>query len=103
VQEAKENLIRKIVEAVIDVASRIIALEEFRRPDSYAEYFEVLQEEGVITENLSKSLIEMAQFRNLMIHQYHKIKLEELDSIIDDDLEDIQEFISQLINLGKEE
>ena len=97
VHEAKENLLRKIVEAVIDIASRIIALEEFRRPDTYSEYFEVLQEEDVVSEDLSKSLVEMAQFRNLMIHQYHKIKLEELNSIIDDDLGDIQNFISQLI------
>ena len=97
VQEAKENLLRKIVEAVIDIASRIIALEEFRRPDTYAEYFEVLQEEGIIDVDLSKSLMEMTQFRNLMIHQYHKIELEELNSIIDHDLEDIQDFISQLV------
>lgn len=97
IREAKENLLRKTVEAVIDIASRMIALESFRRPDTYAEYFTVLEEKDIITEDLSKSLGEMARFRNLMIHQYHKIELEELDSIIDEDLEDIQKFIPQIL------
>jgi len=103
VREAKENLLRKIVEGVIDIASRLIALNGFRRPDTYAEYFKVLKEKGVITEDLSESLGEMAQFRNLMIHQYHRIQLEELDSIIEEDLKDIQEFVSHVIKYQKKE
>ncbi len=96
VREAKENLLRKIVEAVIDIASRLIALNSFRRPETYAEYFKVLEEKDVITSDLSKSLKEMAQFRNLLVHQYNKIKLEELNSIIETDLEDVKLFISQI-------
>ncbi len=103
VREAKENLLRKIVEGVIDIASRLIALNGFRRPDTYAEYFKVLKEKGVITEDLSESLGEMAQFRNLMIPQYHRIQLEELDSIIEEDLKDIQEFVSHVIKYQKKE
>lgn len=103
VREAKENLLRKIVEGVIDIASRLIALNEFRRPDTYAQYFRVLEEKGVITEDLSKSLGEMAQFRNLMIHQYHRVELEELDSIIEEDLGDIQKFVSQIAEYEENE
>ncbi|MEF8874014.1 MAG: HepT-like ribonuclease domain-containing protein [Candidatus Thermoplasmatota archaeon] len=95
-REAKENLLRKIVEAVIDIASRIIAVNGFKRPETYAEYFDLLNEKNIITEDLSKSLVEMAQFRNLITHQYHRIDVEELDSIIEEDLEDISKFISQV-------
>ncbi len=95
-REAKENLLRKIVEAVIDIASRIIAVNGFKRPETYAEYFDLLHEKNIITEDLCKSLVEMAQFRNLITHQYHRIDVEELDSIIEEDLEDISKFISQV-------
>jgi len=96
VREAKENLIRKSVEAVIDIASRLIALNELRRPDTYADYFQVLKDEGFISETLAANLKEMARFRNLITHQYHTIELKELNTIIDEDLEDIYQFIKSI-------
>lgn len=89
-------MLRKIVEAVIDIASRLISLNEFSRPDTYSEYFEILQENGVISQDLAINLKEMARFRNLVVHQYHKIKLEEINTIIDEDLEDISQFIESV-------
>jgi len=103
VREAKENLLRKVSEAVIDIASRIIALQSFERPDTYADYFEVLEDEEIITTDLSKRLKEMAKFRNLVVHQYHKIEMEELNSIIEEDLEDIEKFVSQVERHGNSE
>lgn len=96
VREAKENLMRKIVQTGIDIASRLISLNKFRRPDSYAEYFEALRENEVISRHLCESLMEMARFRNLITHQYHKIELEELDEIIEEDLDDIKDFIAEV-------
>ncbi len=102
VKEAKENLIRKTVEGVIDIASRLIALEGLERPDAYSKYFKVLEKKGIIQEELAESLAEMARFRNMITHQYHKIDHEQLDSIIEDDIEDIRRFISEVIGYQEE-
>ncbi len=101
VKEAKENLIRKTVEAVIDIASRLIALEGLERPDAYSKYFKVLEKNEIIQEDLAESLAEMAQFRNMITHQYHKIDHEQLDMIIEEDIEDIRRFISMVIEYGE--
>ncbi|MFB6294301.1 MAG: DUF86 domain-containing protein [Candidatus Nanohaloarchaea archaeon] len=94
VQEAKENLLRKIASSAIDIAARLIALNEYRRPDTYAEYFAVLAENDVLSDDLADRLEEMARFRNLVVHQYQTVSEEELDAIIDDDLDDVEAFIA---------
>lgn len=95
-EESEENLVRKIVSAAIDIASRILALEGGGRPETYAEYFDKLEEKEVIDQDQASKLKEMAQFRNLIVHQYHKISREELHQIIEEDLEDVREFIDSV-------
>ena len=95
-EESEENLVRKIVSATIDIASRMIALEGGGRPDTYAEYFSELKNREIIDEELSNKLKEMARFRNLVVHQYHRIEQEQLDKIIENDLDDIQKFLTQV-------
>ncbi|MFB6159087.1 MAG: DUF86 domain-containing protein [Candidatus Nanohalobium sp.] len=92
-EESEENLVRKISSAAIDIASRIISLEGGGRPDTYAEYFRELESRDVIDSDLRKRLEEMARFRNLIVHQYHKIDSEELERIIEEDLDDVREFL----------
>jgi len=95
-EESEENLVRKIVSATIDIASRMIALEGGGRPDTYAEYFSELKNREIIDEELSNKLKEMARFRNLVVHQYHRIEQEQLDEIIENDLDDVQTFLTQV-------
>jgi uncharacterized protein YutE (UPF0331/DUF86 family) len=97
-REAVENCLRKIVSASIDIASRIIAVNGFRRPDNYAEYFEVLEEEQIIDEELSQKLQKMAKFRNVIIHQYHQVSFDQLEEIIENDLNDIEKFLKAVEN-----
>lgn len=95
-EESEENLVRKLASATIDIASRMVALEGGKRPDSYSGYFKELEEKEVIDEQLSKKLQDMARFRNLVVHQYHRISQDEIERIIDEDLHDIKEFIKQV-------
>lgn len=97
-EESEENLVRKIVSAAIDIASRIVALEGGGRPDSYAEYFEKLESIGVMEGGLARDLEEMARFRNLIVHRYHKIKPEELEDIIVNNLDDVKKFAVEVQN-----
>ena len=102
-RESEENLVRKLVSATIYIASRIIALEGGSRPGSYAEYFEELNSRGVIGEDLSDDLVEMARFRNLIVHRYGEIDEEEMEDIIENDLQDIREFVKQVTNYYEED
>lgn len=65
--------------------------------------FEVLRREGIISEQLSKNLEDMAGFRNLLVHRYGDIDIEELRDILENDMDDVREFIDQLNKLANSE
>ena len=97
-QAAKHSL-QESVEACLDISNHIIAEKAFRRGEDYKDIFKVLDEEGIINSTLSTRLQEMAQFRNLLVHQYGRIDTKRLFIIMSEDLNDIEEFVRSILKL----
>lgn len=91
VQAVKYSLL-EIIEACIDIANHIISAEGYRRAEEYADMFEILKENGVISKNLASNLGDMASFRNLLVHRYGDVDNIRVLEIVKSDLEDILEF-----------
>jgi uncharacterized protein YutE (UPF0331/DUF86 family) len=72
-KKAVERSMHIAVEACLDSARRLIALEGFRYPQDNQDVFCVLAEEKVVSANLLPTLLEMARFRNLIVHNYARI------------------------------
>ncbi|MGB9776960.1 MAG: type VII toxin-antitoxin system HepT family RNase toxin [Anaerolineae bacterium] len=72
-KKAVERSLQVAVEACLDIGRRLIALEGFRYPEDNRDVFQVLYEEGVVPEGLLPALIDMARFRNLIVHDYARI------------------------------
>ena len=83
-------------EACVDICNHISAKEHLGIPESYSNCFEILSERGIISEELSKKLSNMAKFRNLLVHLYWKIDNERLYEILQKELGDFEEFIKQI-------
>ena len=96
IQAAKHSL-QEAIEACLDIGSHIISEKGFRRPEDYKDIYKVLEEEGVINPELSSKLQEMAQFRNLLVHRYGKIDTKRVFTIMSGDLEDIREFVREIL------
>jgi uncharacterized protein YutE (UPF0331/DUF86 family) len=58
------------IESVAALCSHILARLARRAPASYAECFEGLRGLGVLDDELAGSLVQMARFRNLLVHRY---------------------------------
>ncbi len=82
------------IEAVIDLSNYLIRQNKLRVPENYADTFKVLAEANVISEDLSKRLMEMAKFRNRLVHIYWEVDDEVVYSIIKEDIKDIEEFLA---------
>lgn len=80
------------IECCLDVANHIIAAEGFRAPKDYADSFKVLEEQGVLDEDLAEKLRQMAKFRNRLVPLYGDIDDEYLYEFIDKDLQDTLKF-----------
>ena len=57
-------------QSAIDIATYIIAEKGLRKPSTYRETFEILEEQRIIPEDLANDLSDLAGFRNVLVHIY---------------------------------
>ncbi|MGI5859111.1 MAG: type VII toxin-antitoxin system HepT family RNase toxin [Tepidanaerobacteraceae bacterium] len=93
-----ERTLHMAVEACLDIANHIISYEGYREPVDNKDVFQVLFEQKILDERLMENLKKMAQFRNVIVHDYIRIQPEIVYAILQKNLGDILEFA----NLVKE-
>lgn len=91
---AKYNFIVSI-EGIIDLCNHIISKNAFRTPEDYADTFRVLNERGAFDKKFTETLIQMARFRNRLVHIYWEVDNGELYKLIHDRLGDIRFFLKK--------
>ena len=91
-RRAVERALQVAVEACLDIGRRLIALEGFRYPEDNKDVFQVLAEEGVVSKELLPRLLDMASFRNLIVHDYVRIDDARVYAILKKCLGDFDEY-----------
>jgi len=87
-----ERTLHMMIEACIDIANHIISYEGYREPLDNKDVFQILHEEKIINEQLNNRLQKMAQFRNIIVHDYIRVQPEIVYAIIQKHLDDILEY-----------
>lgn len=85
--------IQRAVEATIDIAMHIISIKKLGIPKNSRDAFEVLAYNEIIDEKILEKLKNMIGFRNIVVHNYQKLNLEILQKVIENNLDDFNEFI----------
>lgn len=70
------------IQSAIDAASHLVAQNKLRRPSSYREGFEILAEAEVLPSEMAQKLADLAGFRNVLVHIYWRLNLEEAFAIL---------------------
>ncbi|MDO9533797.1 MAG: DUF86 domain-containing protein [Bacillota bacterium] len=91
-----ERTLQIAIEACLDLANHIISYEGFREPVDYKDSFQVLLENEIISANLADRLKRMAQFRNVVVHDYIKINPEIVYAIVHKNIPDIVAFAQNI-------
>ena len=91
---AKYNLIVAI-EGAVDLCNHIIAKNGFRTPEDYADTFKAMEERGAFDQKFTKGLMQMARFRNRLVHIYWNVDNSEMYRIIQTKLPDIRRFLKE--------
>lgn len=86
--------LQRAIQACIDIANIIIALNGFKLPAAYKDSFLILSQNSVIDNNLAKKMINMVGFRNIAVHEYQELNTDILKSILLNNLRDFEEFYS---------
>lgn len=87
-----ERTLHMAIEACIDISNHIISYEGYREPTNNKDVFQVLYEHNIIDELLNEHLQKMAQFRNIIVHDYIRLQPEIVYSILQKHLSDIVKY-----------
>ena len=90
------NLIQAI-QSCIDIGAHVISDSQWETPATQAELFEILAENKVITKSLAGKMIQMAGFRNRIVHEYEKTDMKIVHTIWKKHLTDIERYCKAVV------
>ena len=93
--------LQRACEATIDIAMYIVSTRKLGIPQTKKEAFKKLEENNIISKDMSKNMQNMTGFRNIAIHDYKEINEEILKELIEKHLNDLLEFARQMLNLKR--
>ena len=92
-----ETFLRHCLEATFDIGRHILAKTgKVRLTHEYKDIARGLGKSGVLSQTLIDKLVEMAGYRNRIVHFYHEITDEELYQILQTDLKDFKHFLEEI-------
>lgn len=92
VQRIVERTLQMMIETCADIAGHVISDGALRTPETYADTFRVLGENGILTAEQTAVMEKMAKFRNVVVHQDEVVDAEIVVLILRRHLDDFQLF-----------
>ena len=77
------------VQNCIDIAAHIISDEGYGVPGSNNEMFYMLEENGYLETQMVEKMVKAVGFRNLIVHEYGKLDMDEVYAISKNDIKDL--------------
>ena len=103
---ASERYLQMAIESCLNIGNRLLALVQMEQPvttpETYADIFKELDRLGVWEDHdLTERLIQMARFRNRLVHIYWDIDEETVYRILHESLSDLERFKQAIIEYEK--
>jgi uncharacterized protein YutE (UPF0331/DUF86 family) len=84
--------LQRACEASIDLAMHLVSVDRLGVPQETRDAFRLLREGGVIDPDLAERMARMVGFRNVAVHDYRRLDLAIVKSIVTEHLEDFLAF-----------
>ena len=85
------------IETCINIANHIIATERLRAPKDYKDSFQVLNEAGILPDDFTRTMQELAGMRNLLVHLYWDVDDQMVYAGVRSELGDFQTFVGHIM------
>jgi uncharacterized protein YutE (UPF0331/DUF86 family)/predicted nucleotidyltransferase len=92
-QAIVERRLQTAIESCINIGNHLIARSSLRPPQDYGDVFRVLGEYQILPLSLAEQMIDMARFRNLLVHIYWEIDHQKVFNNLPDRLGALEAFI----------
>lgn len=95
-----EHYLRYALEAIFDICSHILAGIPGARPEEYKQMALAMAEHEIVPREFAEDkLFKMAGYRNRLTHFYFHVGNREMYEIVQNNLEDIEEFLGYIKDL----
>ncbi|MDH4153767.1 MAG: DUF86 domain-containing protein [Nitrospira sp.] len=89
--------LQRACETAIDLAMYVVSRRKLGVPQDSREAFSLLQSGKILPADLAQRMQRMVGFRNVAIHEYTRLNLEVIHSIITKQLDDFRTFSSTIV------
>ena len=96
-----ERYFQLAIEVLLDVGKLIVISRNLRRPDDNQDVFIILAEKRVLSRTLARKLTGIANFRNILVHDYEKINREIVYQKLQKNLDDFKQFKREILRAIK--
>lgn len=101
-QDIIERNLQVAAQSVIDIANRIISLDDLKKPRDYYEAILILGQAGILPSDFAQKLAPIAGFRNILVHDYLEIDWEEVNSNLQH-IGDLETYMQHVKNWMREQ
>lgn len=95
-QAVVERRLQTAIESAINIGNHLIARLGLRAPQDYADVFRILGEAGILPQDLTEPMQDMARFRNLLVHLYWTIDHERVFNSLPHRISVLERFVQIL-------
>ncbi|PJE73717.1 MAG: DUF86 domain-containing protein [Candidatus Terrybacteria bacterium CG10_big_fil_rev_8_21_14_0_10_41_10] len=92
-----ERYLQLSIEILLDVGKLLIVIKGLKRPEENQEIFSALCDEKIVSEKLADNLMGIANFRNILVHDYEKIDREIIYEKLRNNLDDFENFKKEIV------
>lgn len=93
IQDVVEYNLFIAINMMIDISTHIVVDNNMGNPETLGEAFKILNKEGYLKDDDTKTYRNMVGFRNILSHQYIKMDKNIIYDILQNNLVDIKKFI----------
>jgi uncharacterized protein YutE (UPF0331/DUF86 family) len=97
-----ERFFHLAIESCLNIGNRLIALYQFSKPvdtpDTYADIFKEMHRLGVVDADFLQRLVQMAKFRNRLVHLYWELDRDTIYGFLQSNLDDFKLFQQNVID-----
>ncbi len=95
---AIEHGLQLSIQCVIDICQYLVAGLAVGTPATSQEAIELRSNAGVLPGPFARALVQMARFRNVLVHVYAPVDVRRVHENLRDHLDDFQEFARQVLD-----
>ena len=100
--DSSERNLHVAIEGLLDIGSFIISALNLKAPKTYRDVGEILLESNLVSHKVGELLIELAKFRNILVHVYAELRTEKIYELLTENFSDLKIVLVGLLELINE-